>query len=657
MISIYDATRLAQTKLQIKKGSLFISILIPSVLFSIVLALIMVGTGLSEAATSFTSYVYRQGYPLKISPVISDENLLTYKKISLTTADVQKIKQFEISYNNEQKKLYDKAGVQYAAPLPENGLLLPDITAPDTVPANERYFLNINSPIYGKFEQSELSNYLRSAPNKLSSLKSLAGRYNGSGFYKSYPIKIGQIPDQRLILDDKEDLRDPHASPAQDNTMYGLFTRAVRNSSYQVQNDPSFTKYITYTDPPSELQGIPVIISAQEAAILFGQKYSISSTPPADAAAKKQWLQSAQKALTGRTYQACYRNAAERSLVSKIQQDTLNNHLHDNDELYQAPTLQYQLPSSPCGDITIKSDNRTTAEKQRGLIEIANAKKLGVYTAPYHAKVTYQIVGLIDAEASKTNNFIDLAKGLLTDTVPISSAVIPEHLFSKIPETLKSAINTTGEVSDTNNALADENISDTTIFFHSIQDARAFLKNEACEMWVSPCSRLYKAAPVGSNYLIIEDVIRMFNTFIIWAPIVAMLLAAAVLAVTITRVIIDSRRETAIYRSMGARKHDIVLIYSIYAILISLRVIVVSLAISLIMAITVQISYGQYLQDILNFYANPQAGAGLRVNLIALSSPNLLYVILIIILSCISAAIIPIFRNVMRSPIEDMRSE
>jgi hypothetical protein len=55
----------------------------------------------------------------------------------------------------------------------------------------------------------------------------------------------------------------------------------------------------------SHLNGIPVVVSAQEAVSLFGKKLNLEAEP-ADANQKSTWLKNIQEKLNGHTYQACF---------------------------------------------------------------------------------------------------------------------------------------------------------------------------------------------------------------------------------------------------------------------------------------------------------------------------------------------------------------
>ena len=121
--------------------------------------------------------------------------------------------------------------------------------------------------------------------------------------------------------------------------------------------------------------------------MLFGKNVGIGKEP-VSAREKRVWLKSVQEKLKGQTYQACYRNTAEQTILEKIQRDYAEMKNNERTTGYEKPHLLYDYPTEPCGDIIVKEDSRTAAEKQADVDADDVQKKLGTYVAPRHQLVT-----------------------------------------------------------------------------------------------------------------------------------------------------------------------------------------------------------------------------------------------------------------------------
>ena len=74
-------------------------------------------------------------------------------------------------------------------------------------------------------------------------------------------------------------------------------------------------------------------------------------------------------------------------------------------------------------------------------------------------------------------------------------------------------------------------------------------------------------------------------------------MAAIIIWFTVSRIMAENRKETAVYRAMGAKRRDIVHIYAVYIVLIASRVVLVSAAVGIAIALAVDYFYGSMLTD------------------------------------------------------------
>lgn len=655
MIRPSYALKLARTKLRSKRSALITSIIIASLLFAILVAMVMVFTGAEKSASEFIRKAGNDHYLVKTTPNIP------YEKVDLlgtpSLEDIRAIKAAEKQYYSELREKYKSLGLTYSEAL-EVSALQPAAYMPETLPEEQRVTVNRASPVIEKIRKQKFDTYAKTATNKLNDLEALGSKYGASGYYLvDKSSSLPPIPSLRLIQNGKENFGDSEHKGG-DMTTYGYYTNAIFNGQYSFTDQRLLTRYLLPRDA-SNLKGIPVIVSAQEAALLFGDKVGISKEPQS-ANDKKMWLDDIQTKLNGQVYQACYRNSAEQALLEKIQRDYADMKNNEKTEGYKKPGLIYEYPTKVCGDITVKEDTRTASEKQADTQSENAKKKLGTYIAPSHRLLTFEIVGIKYAQPfmDYTKGIDEYVKSLLAPQDNTSFALdIPLQMYNSLPDAVKiSSIQKEYSASITQYASTDDNFAARVLEFPSVNDARNFLNNETCPSSENSCDKKFKASPYGSNYLILDEINKAFNSIatILFPTILG--LAAIIIWFTISRIMIENRKETAVYRAMGAKRRDVMGIYSVYILLIALRIALLSFILGTIAAFAVDFFCGATLAD------TAAAAFGIlddapKVSLFSFDSPLLLVVAGSIFIVSIIASIQPLVRNTMRSPINDIRNE
>ena len=650
MIRPRYAIKLARTKLRSKRGILITSIIVASLLFAALIACIIVFTAAEKSANTFVQKAGNNKYLVQVRPSIP-ENILGYVR-NFSLEDIRAIRAFDKEYYDNLRAKYKSVGVPYDSSI-EVPIFKPDPFAANSLPEEQRVILNQESPVASAWNDKQLNDYAKTAPNTIEKLKEVGASYSATGYYKQAITPFPPVPQSRFIVDGKEDFSvdEPKRNGF---TSYDSLVQSVYNSSYQFQDNALLDRYLLTKDA-SELRGVPAIITAQEAASLFGKEVGIGEMPKNDAD-KKQWLKNIQQKLNGRTYQSCTRNSAEQAMLTKIQRDYVDIQSHKNDKDYKAPALQYQYPSSACGDIPVKQDTRTKEEKKIDMDAENVQKKLGTYVAPEHHVTTFQVVGFIFAQPfSQFNTSVEsYIRNLLSPQDQSMSATVPIQLYGQLPDNLKfdkrMSIPSYDESPYTNE------LATRIVEFPSISQARAFLSKEACPGEETKCAKRFYADPYGSNYLIIDEIGKLFQRVISIALPVLLGLALVIMWFTISRIMAENRKETAVYRAMGAKRSDITAIYGTYVLLIAVRVAALSLVMGIGIAYGIDQIYGTQLSAI----ALTSFGIisdDMRFSLFDLSSPQIWSIVGIIFIVSIIASLQPLIRNVMRSPMQDMREE
>lgn len=643
--------KLARTKLRSKRGMLIASTIIASLLFAALIACIIVFTAAEKSANDFIKKAGNDKYLVQVRPYIPHEVLGYTRDYSLD--DIRGIKAFEIEYYNNLKEKYKAAGVTYDKST-ETPVIIPDIFKPESLPAEQRVTIDRQSPVADAWFAKKLRDYSVTAPNTLQKLNELGSTYGASGYYIQRQAPIPPIPSSRLIADEKEDFSVSEMKQG-GPTPYDALINSAYNSFYQFQDDTLLKRYLLTKDA-TELKGVPVIITSQEAASLFGKEFGIGKEPKDDSE-KRVWLKNIQEKVNGHVYQVCTRNSTEQTILTNIQRDYAEIQNNKDDKDYIAPSLQHQHPSAPCGDITIKQDTRTSAEKQLQAKAEEQQRKLGTYVAPEHYLTTFQVVGVMHAQPFTNYNASVEAyiKNLLSPQDPSISAIIPLQMYEKLPDNLKIDSRITPPYTGAQEEQIDS-FATRVLEFASIDQARSFLNNEACSGMALNCAKPFSADPYGSNYLLIDEIGKLFRKVINIALPVLLGLASVIIWLTISRIMAENRKETAAYRAMGAKRSDIATIYFTYVLLIALRIAALSLILGIGIAYLTDQIYGARLNDI----ALSSFGIisdDIRFSLFNLSSPFIWAVVGVIFLVSLVASIQPLIRNVMRSPIQDMRED
>lgn len=655
MIRPRYAFTLARTKLHSKRGTLLASVVVAALLFAVLIAGIVVFTGAEKSATRFIEQANDGRYLVKVSPVIP-ANVLTFST-PLDLKEIREIKTFQASYYKDLKAKYDELGIKYDASS-EVSPFISSAWLPTTLPEEQRVTVNFDSPVITAFQAKKYEEYAKSAKNKLNDLKEIAAKYGGTGYYSVDKPLGASIPNQLLIENGKENLSDQEMK-ADNLSLYGYVTNAIHNSSYSFADTSLLNRYLLMTET-KDLKGIPVVVTAQEVARLFGKEKNVAETEPSDAGAKKAWLAQIQEKFKDYTYQTCYRNASEMEKIQKIQRDYADMEAHKDDREYVKPSLIYNLPSEACGDITVKSDTRTTTEKKADAVRVENEKKLGTYVEPAHRVMTYQVVGIMNAQpyteyGTSVQSFL---KNLLSVQDVSSSAYVPRQMYDGLPDSLKIPAESSKEdVGDRIGATMHVNgLANHVVAFASIDQARLFIDTETCPSSNTDCKKLFMSDTYGSNYLILGEIGTLFRRLLGYTLPAILVLATLIVWFTMARVMAENRKETAVYRAMGAKRRDIVAIYITYSMIIAARIALLSVLLGLAGALAVDYFYGPQLTDV----AASSFGimnSTMKFSLFDITSPlNLVIIALIFVVSFI-AILQPLIRNVMRSPIGDMRSE
>ena len=666
MISLRNSIKLATTKLKVKRGLTTSAIVINGLLFT-VLTVVTVGfIGVIASLEKVISQAGGNSYLVSVQPNFPASNIVSKYVGTPSTDVIDEIRQYEAVYRQGQVQKYATLGLEYD-PDSEISALRPAGYLSQTIPEQYRVEVNPASPVIIELKNQAWSDWAKTAANKTDSLLSLAKEYGATNFYKTATSDYDSDRSRetlnsgnaQVLTNNQEDVSKWLDSEYSDN--------GLSNNSYASIDDDAVNKYVTYN---GKLSGIPVVVSAYDIAELFGDKLDVSTKAPESDEDKAAWLSDVQEKASGFTYATCYRNSAERKLLYQARQAASEAELNKDNPNYTKPSLIYGFPTEPCGDIPILSDTRTQAEKDADAKTDEIAKQLGTYVAPRHQLVEFQVVGVVNQDftvgsmqpSARSTNLGSYFSSLLSNSANLgnfaSGGIIPSSLYNSLPDALKFHGDTTTDDGADLPADVSNQFANGILEFSSLEQARNFIDNETCPYFASDCNRPYYADQYNINYLAMNDFNDLFGkAMIILIPIIAGL-AIVIMWFTISRIMADSRYETAIYRAIGARRGDIRRIYLVYTTILALIIGLIAVILGFVVLSIVNSCFSRAITTSLQS-ALSLAGQDVTFSFLIVSDQTAVaygLIVLLIIVTCWLSSIAPIIRNTLRQPIDDLRS-
>lgn len=420
--------------------------------------------------------------------------------------------------------------------------------------------------------------------------------------------------------------------------------------------DPFINESVSFDSSKGEL---PVIIPYGVAEKLLGLKKL-----PADSSTQTRYdrLNEVRSRIGEATASFCYRNAASLQLLGEAQSQWQDFEKNGSKADYVKPSVVYkQLSKTDCAAVEVEKDTRTAFQKDIENRYIAYQKEIGAYLGePVQYKVTVRAVGISKDAPGGTDggSLIDisgLAQSLLGSWLGFDQWVIPPDMLKQVPEQYRPA-DLFRLDEDLNSLPLGESgfmIEEYLVEFDDVTEARAAMKrSEATSFGQGEIS----AYPFGSSALLMDEAKDLFGKVVLWALIGVGGVAIIILGSMIGRTVAEGRRESAVFRAIGARRSDIGGIYTMYTILLSIRVALFALILGVFVAVVVEVLLSE------------QATLGARFAYASVDTPSefhffgidtwyILAILGSIIVVGLIAAIIPIVRSTRRNPIKDMRDD
>lgn len=641
MIRFRDATTLALTKLRTRKVRLIVTVVISGLLFSGLAGASMIARGAVDSINDFGKEGLGDRY---ITEAAAQSSYQFFENVEIIDRATAIHKETVARKKVEAKRL----GIAYDA-------------ATDPGPVTE-----YSGP--GGDKQRSLDTYHLASKQAISEyliahplpgdpeIRQAAGKYNAKNFYKKVPIPFDLEGAQLKVLQDgKEAFED-------DNKSRNVFSSGTDSftSSWVLTSDDLLKPFIL---PGQNLElgsdgSIPIIAPYGAVEQLLKLKSLPKSAPSSAKLDRVKEIRTKAKEVT---FSVCYRNKTSAELVGQaitIQKDFEQN---KDKRDYRKPDVMYGLPAEPCGNVTVTRDVRSKDQKTLDAKQTEFDRIFGEEDIAQQV-LTFRVVGIVpDANFGVATGLGEIIRSLVSSSLgngwytPLSYRDTNPLLAKLFDGNSGSVIMGAPTAYYTEFAVA----ADARAFMDKENCAPDFSKFENLEDPFAACAKEGKYFMInayGSNSLALESTKRTFGKFFGIAAIVVAVIACIIMMGTVGRMIADSRRETAVFRAIGAKKLDIAQIYVMYTIMLSLLISAFALIVGTIFALVIHSRYAEdfTIESIIAYNAQD---LNKEFSLYAFNISDVLLIIGLAVAAGLVSAVLPLFRNLRRNPIRDMRDD
>ncbi len=650
MIRITDSLLLATTKLKSRRTRLAITVVVAGLLFVGMTFISLVFNGMMDSIDRFSSDGLSKRYITKIEnagmpdaiKITSDPGFIAQAKqadkdwIAAKTAEAKKL---GIEYDAKSEQLSVKEGNN-----DQDGKPMASVTA-QTAAIFRAKRIEMAKGFYQSIDQTAKS-------------------YNVKARYNLTNLTVPGLPMQEssnptttinIIKDGKE----AQSSKNSVNNSVNNMAKGLANFSRNVSTAESGL-LSTFLLPNQTLDvgsdgSVAVIapFSAAEEALGYAPLPANSS-----AASRLDRVKQVRANAAGLKFQVCVRNAASTSRQDEAEQQAAAIAQGKTTKDYVMPELVYAKSDKPCEDVKVTRDVRSAEAKKLADKQDAFDAKFGKL-APTQRLVSFRIVGIVpDPPELGGATVKSIVTSLLTSNLG-SGWFVPLESAGSLPE-YKTTFEDIGKVVDFS--------SNVLLEFNSPAEAKKFTDEKSCKLdFSSPptgdvtsyCQKKgtpFMLSSFGSNSLAIDEAKTIFANVFQKAGLVVSAISIIIMMGTIGKVIADSRRETAVFRAIGAKRLDIAQIYLLYAVMLGLIVVVFAFGVGWLLATWAQskLAADMTIESLIVFNAT---NLDRKFSLIGVNFRQLLTLVGLILAGACLSSVVPLLSNLKRNPIRDMRDE
>ena len=651
MIKIKDASVLAFAKLRTHKIRTLIVILLSSLLFSVLIISISVIQGAFNSVNNFRKGELTSRYIVSVSnaPIDRSKGQDDFNDPVL----IEKAKKRYAALVKEKTLEAKKLGIEYLQasdqPLYQQ-----------TLDGAAELSLNDPNDIVYEVLKEKYENIPAFDDSKLNTI---AKEYNASKIFSDefYFIKRGSslisLKDGKELFYDKTNERETNANyirPFVDDSLMILGASEIIDS-FILPNNAGW-------QPDSK--SLPIVLPQNLIEQLLGME---KITSDASFEEKLSRLKKIRENITNLTFKMCYRNDVSSSQIQKAITQKKEIEANKDKKDYQKPKLIYNLPdASSCANAVIASDTRTKEEKLQDSKQKLFDEKFGKNTSPVSKFITFKVVGMSPSgkdvlnpqqkqQEEKARTFKDIINGILK----------PSDIGQMIPKKLYDELTNKEDYADLFTykpfyMMGNEDNKRRFVEFKNADDAQKFINEKSCvvqyDNTCKPFGNPYQASLMFSNSSALDDAQNTISGWLVYLIAAIAFLATIIMWFMISRIIADSRHETAVFRAIGFKRIDITFIYLLYVFMLTILIMMFALLFGVIGTLLVNAQFStnltvqaQYVFG--DFWQNKQ------VNLAYFDYQKITLILMLILSISLISAIVPLYRNVRRNPIKDLKEE
>ncbi len=629
MIQLRDAVTLAMTKLQTRRVRTIVTIIIASLLFGLIAFLLLVIQGSIDSVKRFSAGDLSERYltMASYSPRIAPGDPSTPREV------VTRSKELFAQMIIDKKAAAKKLGIEYDPSIEQK---------PTTLFYDDTEVLDTASPSAVK----AYNEYIATRPSAMSVLDAKLSQYSPT---KTYAMTDSQTPDGQIKMINKG-VEEFDKAPQYPNSM-----GATDVSFGWTYVDQAVTQPFMLSDAQLKRQqnshDIPVVapITKVEEALGLARL-----APSATTQQKLDRIKYVRDQAETVTFSTCYRNSASQAQIDSAIDIAKAQAKNKNNKAYQAPALIYGLPAGDaCAPAVVLKDSRSAAEKSLSAKQDEFNQMFGQFIQPVQQKLTFRVVGLSPSPFG--GDSLEGIAGLFTliaGSTLDGQWVVPSQMYEAMPNKADyERYVSTSEKSDT---MFHYDSARVIAEFGTAAETKKFYSEVGCGSMY--CDSETNVNYFGSNSILLDEIKHEVTRSLGYAALVIGAIAAVIMLGMVGRVIGDSRRETAVFRAIGAKRNDIRLIYLTYTIMLSSIIAVVSLALGLVAALLMDrhVAPSVTVQAHLTYLFADDA---LTYSFVGLWWEGLGLLVAFIILMGVTGMLLPLSRNLARSPIKDMRDD
>lgn len=626
MIRLGDAATLALTKLRTRKIRTIVTVITASLLFSALVVAVLVTGGVIESSKRFTAGSLSERY------IVSVQNFFTGDDI-YNNPDIQaRAEQLQAKVIADKTAVAKRLGIEYDSktePVPV-----------EKVSGGEQY-LNLEA-LATRWAVKEHNAKL---PTALDTTKQLADTYHPKTYY---PVERSVINGQiKSIKAGKEDFQEKRS------TNYHATPDVTAGWSYLDSSvvEP-FLVDKKYLDAQTNKTDMPIIAPYSKVETALGLEKLPKTATPAE---QLKRINQVRELAATVTFTTCYRNSVSQSQIDDAVRVAKEIEKNKGNKEYKKPSLIYGLPKADeCAAAPIISNTRSAEEKKLTDKQLQFSREFDTVVDPQQQKVTFRVVGISPNGFDPTSiSSVDGIIALVAGSSLQGMWVVPQGLYDAMPNKAEYARFYPTAENTSNEAVFTPNPGQL-VEFAKPEDAKAFVTEKGCSGM--DCSNKPFLAYFGSNSVLIQDLTTNAAKALGVVGAIIGAVAALILMGMVGRVISDSRRETAVFRAIGAKRNDIRAIYTTYTIFLTLLISLAALVIGTAAALWIdsQFSTEATVRAQLTFVG---ADGSQQFHLIGVWGEALLLIVALVVAAGLVSMLLPLARNLARSPIKDMRDD